>query len=567
MRPGGRGAAVSAAAVLSASALLAAIRAVEPSLERADRIFVNGTVWTGEPDRPHAQALALRGNRILAAGTNGDVRALAGPATAVVDLQGRFVSPGFNDAHLHLLFVETVDLAGAADVREVQTRIAAYARANPQSSWITGRGWAYGSFPDGLPHRAQLDEVVSDRPAFMTGYDGHTGWANSRALAAAGITRDTPDPDQGVIVRDARGEPTGVLKESALALVRRLVPPPSDEEKYQALKRRLDEASSYGLTSVQNASALDLPIFERVLGEGGLKVRVYSALPFRKDLPAEELARYKALRDRYRGPLFKYGAVKGFVDGVVETGTAAMFEPYVVTPGTGLPNWTAADLDQTAAYYDREGFQIFLHAIGDKGIAMALDAYAHAARANGSSGRRHRVEHIEVPRLSDLPRFKALGVVASTQAIFANPDPNTTGVYAKNLGPEREMRAMPFKAIDDAGAVQPFGSDFPVFSMEVLPALYCAVMRRTPEGEPAGGWNPGQRIGAEAALRHFTRDAAWASFDEDVKGVLAPGKLADLVVLSHDILAGPPERILKARVLLTVMDGRDTFRAPELDAR
>jgi predicted amidohydrolase YtcJ len=290
-------------------------------------------------------------------------------------------------------------------------------------------------------------------------------------------------------------------------------------------------------------------------------VRVYSALTFQKDPSVEQLARYKALREKHAGPLLKLGAVKGVVDGVVESGTAAMFEPYVVTGGTGLPNWTAEDLNRTAALYDKEGFQIFLHAIGDKGIHMALDAYEHAAKANRTSGRRHRVEHIEVPLLADLPRFKALGVIASTQALFANPDKNTLEVYAVNLGPDRASRAMAFHSLDAAGAVQAFGSDYPVFSMQALTGIYTVVTRTTPEGTPAGGWNPGQRISAEAALRHFTADAAYASFDEAVKGTLVAGKLADFVVLSEDIVAGPPDRILKTKVLRTVMDGRDTFRA------
>lgn len=544
-----------------AGALFAATTAAG-SEAPAERIFVNGRIWTGTPG-PRTPALAVRGNRIAAVGTEAAIRALAGPATQVEDLKGRFVAPGLNDAHLHLLYVETVDLADAPDVPEIQRRITEYARANPQAPWVTGRGWFYGAFPGGMPHKRLLDAVVPDRPSLMTGYDGHTAWANSKALELAGITRDTPDPPSGAIGREASGEPTGVLKEAAIALVRKHVPPPSEDEKYRALKRRLDEAASYGLTSVQNASALDLPVFERVLAEGGLKVRVYSALAFTKDPALEDLARYKALREKHRGPLLKLGAVKGVVDGVVESGTAAMFAPYVVTGGTGIPNWTAEDLNRTAALYDREGFQIFLHAIGDKAIDMALDAYEHAAAANGTSGRRHRVEHIEVPLAADLPRFKALGVIASTQALFANPDANTLNVYAKNLGPVRAARAMPFRSLDAAGAVQAFGSDYPVFSMRALTGIYAAVTRTTPQGTPAGGWQPHERIAAEAALRHFTVDAAYASFDEEDKGTLAHGKLADFVVLSEDILSPPPDRILKAKVMLTVMDGRDTFRAPE----
>ncbi len=276
--------------------------------------------------------------------------------------------------------VDTVDLTGAASVEEVQSRIRAYATAHPERPWFTGRGWVY-----------------------MTSYDGHTAWANSKALEAGGITRETPDPEHGVIVRDEKGEPTGALEELAARLVGRKVPPPADEERYAALKRRLDEAASYGLTSAQNAwtAAADLPAYERVAAEGGLKVRFYFALPMLEDIPPDELARYKEMRTRYPGPLMKFGAVKGFVDGVVEAKTAAMLEPYA-GGGTGELNWTPADLDRTVALYDREGFQIFLHAIGDKAIRIALDAYERAARANGTSGRRHRVEHIEVPRRADI---------------------------------------------------------------------------------------------------------------------------------------------------------------------
>ncbi len=340
------------------------------------------------------------------------------------------------------------------------------------------------------------------------------------------------------------------------------MPPPTDEERYAALKRRLDEAASYGLTSAQNAwtAAADLPAYERVAAEGGLKVRFYFALPMLKDIPLDELARYKELRTRYPGPLIKFGAVKGFVDGVVESKTAAMLEPYV-GGGTGELNWTPADLDRTVALYDREGFQIFLHAIGDKAIRIALDAYERAARTDGTSGRRHRVEHVEVPTRADIARFKPLGVIASTLALFANPDQNTFDVYAPTLGPDRASRAMAFRSLDEAGAVQAFGSDSPVFSMEVLRGIYCAATRMTPEGTPAGGWQPQERISAEAALRHFTRDAAYASFEEQRKGTLAARRLADLVVLSDDILAIPPAQILKTRVLLTVMAGHDTYRA------
>jgi predicted amidohydrolase YtcJ len=511
--------------------------------------------------------LAVREQSILAVGSSAEIQKLKEKKTDVVDLKGRFVAPGFIDAHLHFsggsLTLGMVNLEDAWSVEEVQKRILAFAKANPQAEWIEGRGWFYGAFPGGMPHKKYLDAIVADRPVWMTGYDGHTGWANSLALTKAGITSLSKDPENGVIVKDEQGEPTGVLKEAAQRLVRRLVPAPDEETKYRLFKKGLDLAASYGLTSIHNASfdEKDLPLFDRLLAEGALKVRMYSALPMVKDPAPEVVEHYKQIRDRYRNARFRFGAVKGFVDGVVEAKTAAMFEPYP-GGGTGLPNFSPEELDRTVAAWDREGFQIFLHAIGDRAIHLALNAYEKAKAANPRSKGRHRVEHIEAPRFEDVARFKPLGVIASTQPLFMYPNKNHLEVYAPMLGPERAKRAMAFKSIDDAGAVQAFGSDWPVFSCEVLLGLHTAVSRTTVEGAPPGGWNPEQKVSTEAALRHFTQDAAFAAFEESYKGTLAPGKFADFVVLSHDPLVSP-ENIRKAKVLLTVMGGQDTHRARE----
>jgi predicted amidohydrolase YtcJ len=535
---------------------------------KADRIFINGRIWTGDPTRPRAEALAVRGTTILAIGATRDIRGLAEKTTDVVDLKGRFVCPGFIDAHVHFvegsLSLESLRLDGALSLAEIEKGIKAWALAHPDSAWVTGGGWMYGAFPGGMPTRAQLDAIVPDRLAFLRSYDGHTAWVNSLALARAGIDRATPDPPGGTILRDAHGEPSGVLKEGAVALVAPFLPVAPSFEAYRAFKKGLDLAASRGLTSVHQASFSEdnLKLIEQAIAEGGLKVRFYATLPLVKDPPRETLERYEELRRRYPGPRLRFGAIKGLVDGVVESRTALMFEPYAAG-GSGTTEWTPEDLNRTVALYDKGGWQIFLHAIGDRAIAMALGAYESAAKVNATSGRRHRIEHLEVPRPEDIPRFAALGVIASTQALFAEPNRNHFEVYLPTLGPARSARALPFKAIDDAGAVQAFGSDWPVFPCDVLRGLYCAATRMTPEGTPAGGWEPGQRIGVEAALRHFTRDAAYAGREEGVKGSLATGKLADLVVLSEDVLAVPPERILKARVLLTVLGGQDTYRAKE----
>ena len=380
-----------------------------------DRIFVNGRIWTGDDARPSAEAMAIGGDKIVAVGTTVEVRALAAADTPVVDLHGRRVVPGFNDAHLHFPgpSIDVVDLAGAESLAELQRRIADFAKARPASRWVIGRGWGYSAFPDGKPNKKHLDAVVADRPAYITERDGHMGLANSRALALAGITRATPDPPNGRLVRDASGEPTGELQEAAQDLVDSHIPPASFDETYAAFRRHIDDAASYGLTSVQNASwsQRDQRLVERAQAEGGLKLRFRFAVPIlpkeggapeghvlKTPLTLADIAKYRELRDTFKGPLITHGAIKGFVDGTVDARTAAMFEPYV-GGGTGIPFWDQADLNATVALYDREGFQVLLHAVGDRAIHMALDAFEYAATTNGTSGRRHRIEHVEVPTL------------------------------------------------------------------------------------------------------------------------------------------------------------------------
>jgi predicted amidohydrolase YtcJ len=553
-----------------AAAALAAILGAGAGGEKgppADRVFLNGRIWTGEPGRPWAEALAVRGTRLIAVGRSDDVKDLAGKGTDVFDLHGHFVAPGFIDAHLHLLdgglSLEELRLDEAATLEQLTKAVSEWAKAHPEQHWVTGEGWQYEAFPGGLPTRRQLDAIVPDRPAWLVSYDGHTGWANSLALRLAGVTRTTSEPPGGTIGRDASGEPSGILKETAMQLVARLVPKPLPHEKERALKAAIEQAAAWGLTSVHQAGMDEEDL--RLLASAAQdvpKLRVYVALRIERNPTPAVLAHQDELRQRYAEGLVRVGAIKGYVDGVVESGTAAMFDPYP-TGGRGIPRWTQEELDRAVAAYDAAGWQVMLHAIGDRAIDMALTAFERAARANGTSGRRHRVEHIEVPRLSDLPRFRAGGIIASTQALFAYPGPKPEEtVYIKALGPERARRAMPFKSIDAAGAVQAFGSDWPVFSAQVVRGIGCAVTRTTAEGLPVGGWEPDERLSPEAALAHFTRDAAFAEHAEKEKGTLAPGKLADFVVLSQDILRSPPERIRDTKVLLTVLGGQDTWRAP-----
>lgn len=528
--------------------------------QEADRIFINAKVWTGEFTQPWAEAFAVQNGSFVAVGSNEDALAFQSEKTEVTDLQGRFVAPGFIDAHMHFLVRERVELEESDSLSVIQKKTKEFANAHPSNSWIIGSGWGYPAFPDRKPNRKYLDEILKDRPVFLQERDGHMGLANSRALELARITKETPDPENGRIIRDEKGELTGELQESAMDLIQRLIPNANTEELYSSLKSLLNRAASFGLTSVQNASfdEKDLPAFDRVLKENGLKVRFYWAVPFEKEATLRDLKRYKAYSRRYPPDLMKFGAAKGFLDGVVDAQTAAMFEPFT-TGRNGIAMWNQEDLNRTAQFYDKQGFQILLHAIGDKAIAMALDAYEYVKKTNPPRDRRDRIEHMEVPRLQDLMRFRELGVIASTQALFANPDKTTLENYAPLLGPARASHANAFKLVDDSGAVQAFGSDWPVFSMEVLKGIYCAVARKTTDGTPPEGWYPENRIAPEAALRHFTKDAAYASFDEKTKGTIAKGKYADFVVLSENILEPPAERILQTKVLMTFMNGRQTW--------
>lgn len=553
------------AAVAAVAAL--ALGAVTAAAQAPDRIFVNARVWTADSARPTAEAIAIRGDRIVAVGTTAEVRALAGASTQVTDIGGRRVVPGFNDAHWHFPSTLSADLDGAGSVVEMQRRLVEFAKDLPAGAWVTGRGWVPSDFPGNVASRRYLDAILPGHPIVLTDRDGHQALANSRALAMAGVTRTTADPTNGRVERDAEGEPTGLLKEAATGLVRRLVPPPDADAVYAALQREMAKAAAFGITSVQNASGAgftgnDSIALMRAAAAGTMTVRWRAAVPFVRDPTATQLRRFVALRDRRTSPFLRFGIAKGMLDGTVDAKTAAMFEPYAGTSERGIPMWEQGALDRAVAAYDSAGIQVGLHAIGDRAIRMALDAYERAAQRNGTSNRRHRVEHIEVPALADLPRFRRLGVIASTQAMFASPDAATLTNYAPLLGPDRASRSNSFRLFDDAGAIQAFGSDYPVFTMDVMRGLWSAVMRELPDGTPAGGWYPAGRIGVEAALRHFTIDAAYAAFEDDEKGTIAPGKFADFAVLSEDIVAGGPETLLKARVLMTIMGGRETWRSP-----
>jgi predicted amidohydrolase YtcJ len=533
-----------------------------------DLIITNGKVYTGSAD-DFAEAIAVRNNKILRVGTNREIKRLRRPQTTMVDAHGAAVLPGFNDAHVHFLdgglSLSTLDLGGASTMEAIAARVREYAAAHPDRPWIEGQGWYYASFPGGAPTRQQLDALVPDRPAFLAAFDGHTGWANSKALALAGINRHTRSPRHGTIVKDARsGEPTGVLKESAQDLVTKVMPQPTRDDRLKALRAAIQEAQRLGVTSIQNASGSpeELGLYDELRKTGDLQVRVYSALSVDGDTLTPALAtEYAAVRKQYPDdPLFKAGAIKLIADGVVESYTAALLEPYANKPVRGTPRYTPEALDALVSSLDHDGWQIFVHAIGDRAVRMTLDAYQQAAAANRppAHGRRHRVEHIETVDRADIPRFGALGVIASQQPYHGTPVVDEPDIWSANLGPQRASRGWASRSLGDSGARLAFGSDWPVMTLDPRYGIYTAVTRQTPDGRPESGWIPEERLALSAAIDAYTSGAAYASFDEHRKGRLQRDMLADIVILSSDIFA-PDARILDAVVDTTIFDGKIVY--------
>jgi len=549
-----------------------------------DLTILNGRVL----GTPGATAVHVTGGRVSAVGTDATVRAATDGRGTIVDARGGLVMPGFDDAHLHLLSgarqLGDAQLYPLQTVEAIQDAIAAHAAANPLRPWVLGRGWLYAPFPGAMPTSGLLDAVVPDRPAYMGCYDGHTAWANSVALRIAGIDHTTLDPPNGLIVRDEHGEPTGALKEDAQLLVERHIPGPSEEDDRAAVRRAIGGLHAMGLTAAQDAWLdLDgLAFWSRVHAAGELGLRFRAALIME---PGQSLADWRRRLDAYEAAAFGLrggdhldaGILKGFVDGVIEARTAAMLEPYEDDTSRGLPAWEPEVLDAFVAEADRRGWQVELHAIGDRGVRMALDAFERAAMTNGPWAgdphgrgvapgtwrRRHRVEHIETIDRADVERFGALGVVASMQPYHGDPSPNQISVWAGNIGKERASRAWAWTSIAEAGGRLAFGSDWPVVPFDPFIALNNAVNRQTVDGQPPGGWLPGERLPLPTALDAYTAGSAWAAFADHRRGRVAPGLDGDLVVLDRDLPAAGPSAIIGTAVRLTAIGGRVVYRTED----
>lgn len=517
--------------------------------------IVNARIWTGEAKRPWADAIAIDGERITAVGSSAEVRKMTTASTRVIDAHGMMVVPGFIDSHVHFLDggfgLSSVQLRDAKSPQEFARRIAEYAKTIPAGVWITNGDWDHEQWGGELPRRDWIDSLTPNNPVWVNRLDGHMSLANSAALRAAGVTKTTTDITGGTIVRDAQGEPTGILKDNAKSLVDRVQPDPTPDQEDRALDAAMRHVAAYGVTSVDNmGSWRDVAVFERARASGRLITRIYAAVP---------LSTWERLRDsvRVRGrgdEWLRIGALKGFVDGSLGSHTAAMLEPFTDAPNDrGFFVNTPEQLYAWTSGADKAGLHVIVHAIGDRAIRTQLDIYERVERENGARDRRFRIEHAQHIAPSDMSRFAALGVIASMQPYHAIDD----GRWAeKVIGHERGKGTYAFRSLLDRGARLAFGSDWFVAPPIPLQGIYAAVARRTLDGANPNGWFPEQKITVEEALRAYTSGGAYASYDENNKGVLAPGKLADLVMLDRDITRIPPETIPQSRIMMTVVGGR-----------
>ena len=562
--------AVLIATLLAAAALLFAN--AQPPIPVADTIILRAKVYTGDVNRPWAQAIAIHDGKIVAVGDDATINKLRYGGTEVLEGAGHLVLPGFVDCHIHFLdgslSLGRVNLEGAKDASDIQQRLRDYAAKHPGNDWVLGRGWNYAMFgPEALPNKKYLDQIFPDRPVFLEGYDGHTYWANSKALALAGITNETPDSPNGAIVRDPKTrEATGALKESAQGLVARVVPKPSRNEKLAALRAGMKWANEHGLTRVHSAGGdfEQLDLYDELRRQGQLSLRFYIA--YFLDPPklrAQDLDAIESARKKFHDDWIDTNAVKMMVDGVVESHTAAMLEPYSDDPSVkGKLFWEPANYLAAVAGLDKRGLQLFTHAIGDYGVRTALDAYQNAEEVNRATDRRPRIEHIETVSAADIPRFGKLGVIASMQPLHSYPDTDTLDVWARNAGPDRASRAWAWKSISDAGGHLAFGSDWPVVTLNPWEGVQTAVTRQTSEGKPDAGFVPEQRLTVAETVRGYTLGAAYAGRREKTEGSIEPGKLADLIIISQNIFEIDPHRLAETKVLTTIVGGRVVYQAP-----
>lgn len=531
----------------------------------ADLIISNAKVWTGEKAQPAAQAVAILGERIVAVGSNADVEVWRGPNTKLIDAQGELLLPGFNDSHTHFAEggqqLDAVQLNDATSAQEFVRRIGERAKKTPKGEWILNGDWDETKWnPAELPTAEMIDPVTGDTPVFVSRYDGHMSLANSAAMKLAGVKASTPDPPGGQIVRDAKGNPTGAFKDAAESLIDKVIPPPNHEQRVRAIKRALAHAASLGVTSVQHMSAdyADIAVYAELLDEGKLTTRIYAA-PLISDGAVDQAK--LGIRHAFGSPYLRIGAVKGFADGSLGSRTAYFFEPFSDQPNNrGL---LAADMHPLSAMRDRmmtadaASIQLCTHAIGDAGISTILDLYSDVIKAHGPADRRMRIEHAQHMAAKDFDRFAELHVIASMQPYHAIDD----GRWAEaRIGHDRASRTYAFRTFLNHGVRLAFGTDWDVAPLNPMLGVYAAVTRATLDGKNPNGWFPEQKLSVAEAVEAYTMGSAYAEFQEHEKGSIAPGKLADMVLLSDDIFSIDPVRIRDVKAVTTIVGGRIVFQ-------
>ncbi|MDF6041494.1 amidohydrolase [Streptomyces sp. JH14] len=535
----------------------------------ADLVLTGGPILTMDSARSRATTVAVTGDRITAVGHD-EVRELIGPKTEVVDLAGRLLVPGFQDAHIHPvtagLELAQCNLTDSRTAADTLAAVRAYADSHPDQEWITGGGWSMEAFDGGSPTRDRLDTAVPDRPVFLVNRDHHGAWVNTRALMLAGITRDTPDPADGRIERDDRGEPTGLLQEGAMDLVAQHTPRSTPADRLAALLRAQRLLHSYGITAWQDAivgvyGSMDdaSDAYLTAARDGSLTARVVGALWWERERGSEQIPELVARRRELTGGRFRAGSVKIMQDGVAETGTAALLTPYLdacgcATANSGTSFVDPVELRRYVTELDALGFQTHFHALGDRAVREALDAVEAARTVNGRTDTRPHLAHLQIVHPDDIPRFRELGATANIQPLWAAHEPQMDELTIPFLGDERAALQYPFGALLRSGATVAAGSDWPVSSAEPLHGIHTAVNRIAPDGE-GPVFLPGERIGLTAAIAAYTAGSAHVNHLDDT-GSIRTGALADLVVLDRDVYAGPPEEIGTTRVLQTYVGGR-----------
>ncbi len=540
--------------------LLSAQLGLPQSKPAADLIVTNAKIWTVDRARPQAEALAILGDRIVAVGSATEVDLWHGPQTRVLDAKGKLLLPGFNDAHVHFVdggdHLKAVQLKDAPSAAEFAKRIEERVKTTPKGEWITGGDWDEQKWsPAELPTKELIDAATPETPVWVNRYDGHESLANSVVLHLAGITAKTADPSGGEIVHDAQGNPTGILKDAAQDLVNKVMPPMTSAHRMRAIRQALEHAASLGVTSIQdmNPSYEDVKAYAELQEKGTLTIRIYAA-PIETDWKDQAKI---GVRHAFGTSLLRIGAVKGYADGSLGSGTAYFFDPYTDAPQNhGLLSdemHPASAMPQRLKNADAAGLQLCIHAIGDRAISMTLTMFEQIEKANGKRDRRWRIEHSQHMAAKDFARYAQLGVIASVQPYHAIDD----GRWAeKRIGPDRVKRTYAFRTFLDNGVRLAFGTDWSVAPLSPMWSVYAAVTRATLDGKNPDGWVPEQKLTVAEAVEAYTMGSAYAEFQEKEKGSITPGKLADFVVLSDDIFTIPRAAIKNVRIDATYLGGK-----------